>query len=81
MYSQLVPRDREAEFFSLYQALERGTSWFGAVIFGIVHQVTDSYRPAILALMIFFVLGGVLLAKVDMRRGILEAGNEVPAVV
>lgn len=81
MYSQLVPRDREAEFFSLYQALERGTSWFGAVIFGVVHQVTDSYRPAILALIVFFVVGGVLLAKVDMRRGILEAGNDVPAVV
>ncbi|CAN7444374.1 MFS transporter [Knoellia sp. LjRoot47] len=81
MYSQLVPRDREAEFFSLYQALERGTSWFGAVIFGVVHQLTDSYRPAILALIVFFVLGGVLLAKVDMRKGIREAGNEVPAVV
>ena len=81
MYSQLVPRDREAEFFSLYQALERGTSWFGAVIFGVVHQITDSYRPASLALIIFVVLGGVLLAKVDMRRGIREAGNDVPAVV
>jgi UMF1 family MFS transporter len=81
MYSQLVPRDREAEFFSLYQALERGTSWFGAVIFGVVHQLTDSYRPAILALMVFFVLGGALLAKVDMPRGIREAGNDVPAVV
>ncbi|MDT0215096.1 MFS transporter [Rothia sp. ARF10] len=81
MYSQLVPRDREAEFFSLYQALERGTSWFGAVIFGLVHQLTDSYRPAILALIVFFVLGGVLLSKVDMRRGIREAGNEVPAVL
>ncbi|GGB66311.1 MFS transporter [Knoellia flava TL1] len=81
MYSQLVPRDREAEFFSLYQALERGTSWFGAVIFGLVHQLTDSYRPAILALLVFFVLGGVLLSKVDMRRGIREAGNEVPAVL
>lgn len=81
MYSQLVPRDREAEFFSLYQALERGTSWFGAVIFGVVHQLTDSYRPAILALIVFFVLGGVLLSRVDMERGIREAGNEVPAVL
>ncbi|PRY48611.1 UMF1 family MFS transporter [Knoellia remsis] len=81
LYSQLVPRDREAEFFSLYQALERGTSWFGAVIFGVVHQVTDSYRPAIVALVVFFLLGGALLSRVDMRRGIREAGNEMPAVV
>ena len=34
-----------------------------------------------LAAALFFVLGGVLLAKVDVRRGILDAGNEVPRVV
>ncbi len=81
MYSQLVPVSREAEFFSFYQAMERGTSWFGFLTFGLVHQLTDSYRLAILALIVFFVLGGWLLSRVDMRRGILDAGNTVPAVV
>jgi UMF1 family MFS transporter len=81
LYSQLIPRNKEAEFFSLYQAMERGTSWFGTLTFGLVHQVTDSYRYAILALIAFFLLGGFLLSKVDVRRGILDAGNEVPAVV
>ena len=81
LFSQLIPRNREAEFFSLYQAMERGTSWFGTLTFGLVHQLTHSYRWAIIALVVFFVLGGVLLAKVDVRRGILDAGNEVPRVV
>lgn len=80
-YSQLIPRGREAEYFSLYQACERGTSWIGTLIFGLVHQWTDSYRPALLALMVLFVLGIVLLVRVDPRRGIREAGNELPAVV
>lgn len=77
-YSLLIPRGREAEYFSLYQAAERGTSWLGMLVFGVVHQVFDSYRPALFALMFFFVLGGILLAKVDPRRGIAEAGNEAP---
>jgi UMF1 family MFS transporter len=81
LYSQLVPRNREAEFFSLYQAMERGTSWFGTLTFGLVYQWTHSYRPAIVALIIFFVVGGVLLSRVDVRQGIIDAGNEVPAVV
>jgi UMF1 family MFS transporter len=81
LYSQLVPRGREAEFFSLYQAMERGTSWFGTLVFGLVHQFTDSYRWAILALVVFFVLGGLLLSRVRMREGIEAAGNVVPAVV
>jgi UMF1 family MFS transporter len=80
-YSQLIPRGREAEYFSLYQACERGTSWIGTLIFGLVHQWTDSYRPALLALMVLFVLGIVLLMRVDPRRGIQEAGNSLPTVV
>ena len=80
-YSQLIPKGREAEYFSLYQACERGTSWFGTLVFGLVHQWTDSYRPAILALIVFFAIGMVLLSRVDARRGIAEAGNVAPAVV
>jgi MFS transporter, UMF1 family len=80
-YSQLIPRGREAEYFSLYQACERGTSWIGTLVFGLVHQWTDSYRPALLALMVLFVLGLIFLSRVDARRGIEEAGNPLPSVV
>jgi UMF1 family MFS transporter len=81
LYSQLVPRGREAEYFSLYQSAERGTSWSGTLLFGVVFQLTHTYRAAIVALVVFFVLGGVLLARVDVRRGIVDAGNQAPAVV
>ena len=80
-YSQLVPTGREAEYFSLYQACERGTSWLGTLLFGVIYQLTDSYRPAILALLVFFLLGLALLVPLDARRAIREAGNEPPAVV
>jgi MFS transporter, UMF1 family len=81
LYSQLVPRGREAEYFSLYQACERGTSWFGTLLFGLVHQLTGSYRPAILALLVFFVVGGLVLRRVDVRQGVEDAGNVAPRVV
>jgi UMF1 family MFS transporter len=81
LYSQLVPLGREAEYFSLYQAAERGTSWSGTLLFGLVFQLTHTYRAAIVALVAFFVLGGALLARVDVPRGIVEAGNEVPTVI
>jgi UMF1 family MFS transporter len=81
LYSQLVPRGREAEYFSLYQAAERGTSWFGTLLFGLVFQFSGSYRSAIVALVVFFALGGLLLSRVDVRRGIREAGNALPELV
>ena len=80
-FSLLIPRGKEAEYFSFYHAMDRGTSWFGTATFGIVLAITDSYRPAIFALVVFFVVGGLVLTRVDTERGIREAGNERPAVV
>jgi MFS transporter, UMF1 family len=80
-FSLLIPRGREGEYFGLYNACERGTSWFGTFLFGVVFQLSGSYRPAIVALIIFFVLGAVFLLRLDPRRGILEAGNVPPAAV
>jgi UMF1 family MFS transporter len=80
-YSLFIPRGREGEYFALYNACERGTSWFGTLLFGVVFQVTGSYRPAILSLIVFFALGLFFLLRLDTRRGIAEAGNTVPAVV
>ncbi len=80
-FSLLIPRGREGEYFSLYSAAERGTSWFGTLLFGVIFQLTGSYRPAIFALIVFFVLGAFFLLRLDPRRGIEEAGNRLPAVV
>jgi UMF1 family MFS transporter len=80
-FSLLIPRGREGEYFALYNACERGTSWFGTFLFGVVFQVTGSYRPAIVALVVFFVLGAVFLLRLDARRGIEQAGNVAPAIV
>ena len=44
LFSHLIPRGREAEYFSLYQAAERGTSWMGTLLFGLVFQLSGSYR-------------------------------------
>ena len=58
--------------------MDRGTSWFGTLVFGLVYQFTDSYRPAIFALIAFFLVGGFLLARVDTERG-HPRGRQPPA--
>ena len=80
-FSLLIPRGREGEYFALYNACERGTSWFGTLLFGLVFQITGSYRPAILALIVFFVLGAAFLLRLDPARGIREAGNALPDAI
>lgn len=78
LFSQMIPKGQETEYFSLYEVSERGTSWVGPLFFGLAIQFTDSYRVAVLAVGIFFIAGLILLPLVDVRRAITEAGNEVP---
>jgi UMF1 family MFS transporter len=78
MFSQLIPAGREAEYFSLYEIGEKGTSWLGPLLFATVADVTGSFRPAIVSLVVFFVLGGAGLAFVPIRRAIRASGNEQP---
>lgn len=79
LYSQMVPAGREAEYFSLYEVSDRGTSWLGTALFGLALDRTGSYRVAILSLLVFFVLGGALLVATDLRRAAEEAGGGAPA--
>ncbi|MEV6618007.1 MFS transporter [Streptomyces sp. NPDC051051] len=78
LYSHLVPPGKEAEYFSAYEVSDRGTSWLGPLLFGITYQVTGSYRDAIISLVIFFIAGFLLLARVPVRRAIADAGNPAP---
>jgi UMF1 family MFS transporter len=78
LFSLMIPRGQEAEYFSLYEVSERGTSWLGPLLFGLSLQLTNSYRFAILSIAIFFAAGLILLPLIDVRRAIHEAGNEAP---
>jgi UMF1 family MFS transporter len=78
LFSQMIPREREAEFFSFYEISDKGTSWMGTLIFGLVTQWTGSMRTAIFSLILLFVSGLLLLFTVNVPLAIKEAGNEVP---
>ncbi|KAF4406405.1 MFS transporter [Streptomyces lycii] len=78
LFSHLVPRGKEAEYFSAYELSDRGTSWLGPLLFGLTYQLTGSYRDAIISLVVFFALGFVLLARLPVRRAVAAAGNAVP---
>jgi UMF1 family MFS transporter len=75
LFSQMIPKGKEAEYFSIYEISDKGTSWLGPLVFGLVLQATGSYRQAIVSLVVFFAAGLILLAKVNVRRAMEEAGN------
>ncbi len=70
LFAQMIPAGKEAEFYSFYEVSERGTSWTGPLLFGIMNQAFGSLRPAILSLIFFFVMGLILLPLVNVRKAI-----------
>ena len=73
LYARMIPRDKEAAFFGLYEVSERGTSWMGPLLFSIVVARTDSYRLALLSLIFFFVVGLIVLLFTNTDKAIQQA--------
>lgn len=72
LFAQMIPKDQEAEWFSFYEISERGTSWMGTAIFGLVNQAFGSLRLGILSLIFFFLAGLVLLPLVNVAKAVAE---------
>jgi len=79
IYSFMIPKGQEAEYFSVYEISEKGTSWLGPLILGLALQWTGSFRVAILSLIVFFLIGLALLWRLNLKTATLEAGNRPPA--
>jgi UMF1 family MFS transporter len=78
LFSQMIPGGHEAAFFGLYEIAERGTSWIGPFLFGVVVGATGSYRQAILSLIALLIVGFVVLLSTNTERAIRDAGNLLP---
>ncbi len=66
----LAPQDRVAEFFGLWTVAVRIASIVGPITYGAVTWATDGdHRRAILSTGGFFVIGLILLMRVNVARG------------
>ncbi len=68
------PEQRRAEFYGLWTFATRLSAIIGPLTYGVVTMLTaGNHRIAILSTGLFFVLGLVLLARVNVARGIAAA--------
>jgi len=76
LFAQMIPKSKEAEFFSIYEISERGTSWLGTLVFGVAVTIFGNLRIAILALIFFFVVGLFILIFVNTDKAMQDAKLE-----
>lgn len=69
-YSKLIPEDTEdtASYFSFYDVAEKSSVVVGTLVYGFVEQMTGSMRNSVLALMVIFIGGLLLLSRIPSQK-------------
>ncbi len=65
LFARLTPPEKSGEWFGFFSVSHRFAGIFGPLAFALVAQATGTGRNAILLLVVFFVLGGALLTRVE----------------
>lgn len=68
LYATMIPEESSAEFFGFYTVFSRFSTILGPLVFAVVSGTTGSGRPAVLSIVFFFVVGGLLLTLVDVDK-------------
>ncbi len=76
LYARLIPPGRSAEFFGFYNMLGKFAAVLGPALMGWVGVLSGSPRIGILSVLALFVVGAVLLLRVDVARGMRDAARQ-----
>jgi UMF1 family MFS transporter len=68
LYGSMIPEEASAEFYGFYSVFSKFSAVWGPLIFAVVGNSTGSGRPAILSIILFFVVGFVLFSRVDIAE-------------
>jgi UMF1 family MFS transporter len=69
LFATMIPRTKSAEFFAFFSIFEKFTGILGPAAFTLAVATTGSGRIAILSIVVFFIVGWFVLAKVNVERG------------
>jgi len=72
LFSKIIPKEKASEFFSFYEITDKGTSWLGTMFFAFALQFSNSYRIAIVSLIVFFLSGIILLSFVNVKKALKD---------
>jgi UMF1 family MFS transporter len=61
MYSDLLIPGKEAEFFALYEVTDKGSSWLGPLVVGLIHSATSLHHLSFIYLLVMTVLYSLII--------------------
>ncbi len=73
LFARMIPKDKSSECFGFFAVFEKFAGVAGPVVFALSIALFQSSRAAVLSVILFFVLGGLILSRVDVAAGEAQA--------
>ncbi|HEX9894502.1 MAG TPA: MFS transporter [Gemmatimonadales bacterium] len=73
LFASMIPSQSSGEFFGFFSVFEKFAGIIGPLFFAVMVRSTGSSQSAILSIILFFVVGGALLALVNVEEGQQQA--------
>jgi UMF1 family MFS transporter len=67
-YGAMIPEEASAEFYGFYSVFSKFSAIWGPLVFASIRQIAGTARPAIISLVVFFIVGLILLSFVDEKK-------------
>ena len=75
LMGRFVPKQHESEFYGFFAFSGKATMFMGPLLFGVLSDVY-SQRVGVASVLLFFIVGGVLLLRVDEAAGIQAVARQ-----
>jgi UMF1 family MFS transporter len=69
LYAAMSPASKSGEFFGFFSIMSKISALVGPLVFFAAVQIFGSSRPAVLSIIVFFIVGGLILRSVDVEAG------------
>ena len=76
LLGRFVPVERETEFYGFFAFSGKATAFVGTAVYSAMTTAFGSPRYGAGAVIVFFIVGGIILATVDEQAGITASGRD-----
>jgi UMF1 family MFS transporter len=75
LMGRFVPEKHQSEFFGFFAFSGKATAFMGPLLLGVMTDVFKTQRAGVATVIVFFIVGGIILATVDEKKGIAAAAS------
>ena len=78
LFARMIPRHKSSEYFGFFSVFEKFAGVAGPALFAASVTLFSSSRAAVLSVILFFLAGALVLARVDVAKGEAQAAAAEP---